>query len=77
MPDIIVFLGFCVTQCIQQFFMMSETRWKAIENVIFFSERSIVIKLPVKTCTVVVCLQLASSFFKNHSSLSIIYFPIL
>ena len=27
---------------------MSETRWKAVENVVFFSERSIVIKLPVK-----------------------------
>ena len=26
--------------------MMSETRWKAVENVVIFSERSIVIKLP-------------------------------
>ena len=28
--------------------MMSQTQWKAVENVISFSERSIVIKLPVK-----------------------------
>ena len=29
------------------FFMMSEARWTAVENVVFFSKRSIVIKLPV------------------------------
>ena len=28
--------------------MMSEARWTAIKNVVFFSKRSIVIKLPVK-----------------------------
>ena len=27
--------------------MMSEARWTAVENVLFFSDRSIVIKLPV------------------------------
>ena len=30
------------------FCMMSETRWMSDENVVFFSKRSIVIKLPVK-----------------------------
>ena len=29
------------------FFMMSEARWKAVENVLSFSQRSIIIKLPV------------------------------
>ena len=30
------------------FCIMSGTRWIAVENVVFFSKRSIVIKLPVK-----------------------------
>ena len=30
-----------------KFYMMSEARWTAVENVVFFSKRSIVIKLPV------------------------------
>ena len=29
------------------FFMMSEARWTAVENVVFFSKLSIVIELPV------------------------------
>ena len=31
------------------FFMMSEARWTVVENVVFFSKRNIVVKLPVKT----------------------------
>ena len=30
-------------------FMMSEARWTAVENIVFFSKRSIVIKLQVMT----------------------------
>ena len=29
------------------FFIMSEVRWMAVENVVFFSKQSIAIKLPV------------------------------
>ena len=29
-------------------FMMSEERWTAVENVVFFSKRRIIIKLPVR-----------------------------
>ena len=36
-----------VSKIILTFCMMSETRWEAFENVLFFSKQSIVNKLPV------------------------------
>ena len=36
-----------VSETVLTFFMRSEARWTADENIIFFSKRSIVIKLPV------------------------------
>ena len=41
-----------VSKIVLTFFMMSEARSSAVENVVFFSKRSIVIKLPV---TVLLC----------------------
>ena len=61
LPDIIFSPSVQVTQCVQQssvfevskiilsFFMMSEARWMAVENVVFYNKQSIVIKLPVKS----------------------------
>ena len=40
---------FEVAKIVLTFFMMSEARWAAVENVVSFSKRSIVIKLPVVT----------------------------
>ena len=42
-----------VSRTVRTFCMMSEARWSAVENVVIFSKRSIVIKLPVedlRTC---------------------------
>ena len=39
---------FEVSKIVLTFFIMSEARWMAVENVVFFRKRSIVIKLPVK-----------------------------
>ena len=36
-----------ISKVVLTFLVMSETRWRAVENVVFFSKRSIVIKLPV------------------------------
>ena len=36
-----------VSKIAPTFFMMSEARWMADENVVFFSKRSVVIRLPV------------------------------
>ena len=55
LSDITFSFSAYVTQCVQQssvwrfkscsyFFMMSEARWTAVENVVFFSKRIIVIK---------------------------------
>ena len=38
-----------VSKIVFTFCMMSEVRWAAVENVVFFNKRSIVIKLPVST----------------------------
>ena len=37
-----------VSKIVLAFFMMSESEWTADENILFFSERGITIKLPVK-----------------------------
>ena len=48
-----------VSKVVLTFFMMSEARWTAVQNVVFFSKRSIVIKLPVmKPGQKLVCPQL-------------------
>ena len=36
-----------VSKILFTFFMMSEVRWMGVENVVFFSKRNTVIKLPV------------------------------
>ena len=41
-----------VSKIVLKFFMMSEVRSTAVENVIFFNKQNIVIKLPV---TVLLC----------------------
>ena len=46
-----------ISEVVLTFFMVSETRWKAVENVVFFSKRSIVIKLPVKLASSGECKQ--------------------
>ena len=38
---------FEVSKMLSTVFMMSEVQWTAVENVVFFSKRSTVIKLPV------------------------------
>ena len=37
-----------VSKIVLTFFMMPEARWTEVENVVFFSNGGIVIKLPVK-----------------------------
>ena len=37
-----------VSKIVLMFFMMSEARWMADEDIVFFSKQSIVIELPVK-----------------------------
>ena len=36
-----------ISKIVLTFFMMSETQWLAVENVVFFSKKSTVIELPV------------------------------
>ena len=45
-----------VLKVILTFFVMSETRWEAFEDVSFFSKRSIAIKLPVTVIGKIFCL---------------------
>ena len=36
-----------ISKVVLTFLMMSESQWKAVENVVIFSKQGIVIKLPV------------------------------
>ena len=53
---------FEVSKILSTVFMMSEVRWTEVENVVFFSKQSTVIKLPV------MFMNLRNMLFRNEVS---------